>query len=56
MPVVAAWLVDNSHWIIPVASTVWSEYLGYKSGNPKASISGTLWDLVLKLVALVKPK
>lgn len=41
---ILAWLIANSHWLIPSLGWGYSEYRGWKSGGEKASVSQIVWD------------
>lgn len=56
MSVAGAWLVSNSHWILPTIGWILSEIQGWKSGGNKASISQVLVDLLKFIASLKKPK
>lgn len=48
------WIVANAHWFIPLIGWIYSEYLGWKSGGEKASVSQIISDFIKYLVAQVK--
>jgi len=54
--ILVPWLLSNASWLIPACGWVYSEYLGWKSGGKKASVSQIIWAAIQEFFILLKDK
>lgn len=48
------WLIENAHWLVPVAGWISSEILGITSGAEKASVWQVLKDFIMAIPGFIK--